>query len=320
MAPETVPATSRPSGDRPATSAELVETAIPRQLQVSPGSPSGAPPELRRPDKRYDVYLFDLDGTVYLGEEALPGAVETIRALRDTGAVVRYVSNNPTRTPEAYAAKLTRLGLPTRPEEVVTTIATTVWWLRTHHPGATLFPIAEAPLCEALAAAGFALSDDPAAIDVVIASYDRTFTYAKLQTAFDALWFHRRAILIQTNCDPFCPFPGGRGEPDAAAITAAIEACTGVTCQASMGKPEPWLLHAALAGLDVPLDRCLMTGDRLATDIGMAVRAGMDAAVVFTGETQPDDLTDAHAGVYRLAGLGDLLPDDGNPSLHQDRL
>ncbi|MCL2317294.1 MAG: HAD-IIA family hydrolase [Actinomycetia bacterium] len=260
-----------------------------------------------RTPKRYDVYLFDLDGTVYLGEEALPGAIEAIRALRDAGATVRFVSNNPTRTPEAYAAKLTRLGLPTRPDEIVTTIGTTVWWLRTYHPGATLFPIAEAPLCEALAAAGFVLSDDPAAIDVVIASYDRTFTYAKLQTAFDALWFHKRAILIQTNPDRYCPFPGGRGEPDAAAITAAIEACTGVTCQASMGKPAPWLLRAALAGLDVPPERCLMTGDRLATDIRMALDARIDAAVVFTGETRPEDVTDAYAGIYQLDGLGDLL-------------
>jgi len=308
MTPEEAPATSRPSGGRPTTSVELIETAVPPHPQVSTGSPNGSRPELHPPDKRYDVYLFDLDGTVYLGEEALPGAVETISALRSGGAIVRYVSNNPTRTPEAYATKLTRLGLPTRPEDVVTTIATTVWWLTTYHPGATLFPIAEAPLCEALVAAGFTLSDDPAAIDVVIASYDRTFTYAKLQTAFDALWFHKRAILIQTNCDPFCPFPGGRGEPDAAAITAAIEACAGVTCQASMGKPEPWLLRAALAGLDAPLDRCLMTGDRLATDIGMALRAGMDAAVVFTGETRPEDITDAHAGVYGLSGLRDLLP------------
>jgi len=261
-----------------------------------------------RPQQLYDVYFFDLDGTVYLGDGALPGAVDTLQALKDAGKAVRFLSNNPTRTPAEYAAKLTRLGIPTSPSEVITTIQTTIWWLKTNHPDAVVFPVAERPLCDALQAAGFTLSDDPSRIDVVIASYDRTFEYAKLQTAFDALWFHKRAILIQTNCDPFCPFPGGRGEPDAAAVTAAIEACTGVKCLATMGKPSPLLLRAGLAGLDVPLSRCLMTGDRLATDIRMALDAGMPAAVVFTGETQPEDVTDEYEGVFRLDGISELIP------------
>ncbi|MCL2736574.1 MAG: HAD-IIA family hydrolase [Propionibacteriaceae bacterium] len=264
---------------------------------------------MSRPEKWYEAYLFDLDGTVYLGDHPLPGAARTIRAVRDAGKVVRFVSNNPTRTPEQYADKLTRMGIPVDEGEIATTIATTVWWLKTHHPDAVVYPIAEAPLCDALVRAGFTLSDDPSRIDVVIASYDRGFTYAKLQIAFDALWFHKRAILIQTNPDPYCPFPGGRGEPDAAAITAAIEACAHVTCAASMGKPSPWILQAALAGLDVAPGSCLMTGDRLGTDIQMALDAGMDAAVVFTGETRVSDLTDAHSGVYRLEHLDDVLPD-----------
>jgi HAD superfamily hydrolase (TIGR01450 family) len=255
----------------------------------------------------YDVYIFDLDGTLYLGDELLPGAASTIAGLRQRGKVVRFLSNNPTKTPEQYADKLTRLGIPVAPDEVTNTITTTLWWLRQNHPQAALFPIAEKPLCDALLTAGFVLTDDPAAIDIVIASYDRNFVYRDLQIAFDALWYHHRAILIQTNPDRYCPFPGGRGEPDAAAITAAIEACTQVKCSASMGKPSPLILHAALAGLDVPLDRCLMTGDRLGTDIQMALDTGMAAAVVFTGETRPGDLTEAHSGVHRLGSLEQLL-------------
>ena len=257
----------------------------------------------------YDAYLFDLDGTLYLGDELLPGAERTVRALRERGKVIRFLSNNPTKSPEQYADKLTRMGIPAKVEEITTSIVTTLWWLRAHHPDAVLFPIGEEPLCEALSGAGFALSDDPEEIDIVIASYDRGFTYSKLQIAFDALWFHKRAILIQTNPDRYCPFPGGRGEPDAAAITAAIEACAQVRCQASMGKPSPLMLEAALAGLDIPLQRCLMTGDRLGTDIRMALDAGMDAALVFTGETKREDLAGQcaeYAGVYRLDSIADL--------------
>jgi len=253
----------------------------------------------------FDAYFFDLDGTVYLGDEPLPGAVETLRALRDAGKPVRFLSNNPTKSPGEYADKLTRMGIPTPPDDVITTLQTTVWWLRTNHPGATVFPIGEAPLCRALEDAGFRLSDDPAEIDVVIASYDRTFTYAKLQIAFDALWRYGRAILIQTNPDRYCPFPGGRGEPDAGAITAAIEACAQVKCCANMGKPSPYLLQAGLNGASP--SNCLMVGDRLATDIRMALDAGMKAAVVFTGEAKPEDMTDEYAGVWPLDSLSQLL-------------
>ena len=81
------------------------------------------------------------------------------------------------------------------------------------------------------------MSEDPSEIDIVVASYDRTFTYAKLQIAFDALWFHKRARLVATNPDRFCPLPGGRGEPDCAAIVAAIEACTGVSARPTPASP-----------------------------------------------------------------------------------
>ena len=255
----------------------------------------------------YDAYLFDLDGTIYLGDDVLPGAARTVRTLRERGKVVRFLSNNPTRSPSYYANKLTRMGIEATAEEVTTTIVTTLWWLRTHHPDAVLYPIAEEPLCEALLEAGFELSDDPERIDIVIASYDRTFTYSKLQIAFDALWFYKRAILIQTNPDRFCPFPGGHGQPDAAAITAAIEACTQVRCQASMGKPSSLMVDAVLAGLDIPPSRCLMTGDRLATDIRMALDAGLGAALVFTGETKPEDVTDEYKDVRLLDSIENLL-------------
>jgi 4-nitrophenyl phosphatase len=134
------------------------------------------------------------------------------------------------------------------------------------------------------------LSEDPAEVDVVVASYDRTFTYQKLQVAFDAIWYHRRARLVATNPDRFCPMPGGRGEPDCAAIVAAIEACTGARCEANTGKPNPAMLTAALAGLEVAPADCVMVGDRLSTDIRMALDSGVAAALVLTGETTAEDL------------------------------
>jgi 4-nitrophenyl phosphatase len=239
------------------------------------------------PDRLFAGYVFDLDGTVWLGPSLLPGAARVIAALRTLGRRVIFLSNNPTRTPEQYAAKLTALGVPTDAADVVNTVVTMVRWLVRFHPAATVFPIAEEPLKRALTEAGIRISDDPAAIDFVIASYDRTFDYRKLQIAFDAIWYHRRARLIATNPDRYCPFPGGRGEPDAGAIIAAIEGCTGVRCEVNAGKPDAVMLETARELLGLPAAECVMVGDRIATDIRMALAAGMPAALVLSGETTP---------------------------------
>ncbi|MCI1747493.1 MAG: HAD-IIA family hydrolase [Acidipropionibacterium sp.] len=257
------------------------------------------------------AYVFDMDGTIYLGDHLLPGAKRMIEELRRRGIPVRFLSNNPTKDPQQYVEKLERLGLPTDISDISNTVVTTTNWLKANHPDAKVFAIAEEPLKRSLREAGIELSEDPEQIDIVIASYDRGFDYRKLQIAFDAIWFHKRAILVQTNPDRFCPFPGGRGEPDCAAITAAIEACTGTTCQVNFGKPSPVMLTAALEGLDVAVEHCVMVGDRLQTDIQMALDTGMGSACVLTGEATADDiraLDDDHRPSWVLDRIDKLIP------------
>ncbi len=258
------------------------------------------------PDRFYDAYVFDMDGTIYLGDELLPGAARMIEELRRRKIPVRFLSNNPTKDPRQYAEKLERLGLPTPIADIANTVVTTTRWLVENRPGAVVFPIAEEPLVRAFAEAGIPMSEDPAQIDVVVASYDRSFDYRKLQIAFDAIWYHKRAILIQTNPDRYCPFPGGRGEPDCAAITAAIEAATNTTCEVSLGKPSPIMLTEAMRGLDASVPNSVMVGDRLGTDIQMALDTGMLSALVLTGEATVDD----------VAGLADTA----RPSFVLDRI
>ena len=263
------------------------------------------------PQDVYDAYVFDMDGTVYLGDHLLPGAARMINELRRRGIGVRFLSNNPTKDPEQYSTKLGKLGLPTDVSDIANTVVTTAGWLKDNHPNAVLFPIAEEPLCNYLRKEGFTLSDDPEKIDIVIASYDRTFDYRKLQIAFDALWFHKRAILVQTNPDKYCPFPGGRGEPDCASIVAAIEASTGVKCQANFGKPDPIMLTEALRGFGVTPDRAVMVGDRLGTDIKMAVDGGMTSALVLTGDSKLEEalsLPEHEKPTYIIDRIDQLFP------------
>ena len=253
-----------------------------------------------------------MDGTIYLGDDLLPGAKRLVEGLRSLGRPVRFLSNNPTKDPQLYVEKLEKLGIPTPIEEIANTVVTTVRWLKANHPDAVVFPISEQPLKKALAEAGIAMSEDPERIDIVIASYDRTFEYRKLQIAFDAIWFHKRAFLITTNPDRYCPFPGGRGEPDAASIVAAIEACTGATCQANMGKPEATMLSAAIDGLDVDPADCMMVGDRLMTDIGMAIKTGMASCLLLTGDStleEAEALARAEQPTYVLDRIDHLIPE-----------
>jgi HAD superfamily hydrolase (TIGR01450 family) len=263
------------------------------------------------PDRFFDAYLFDLDGTIYLGKELLPGAKHLIETLRAQGAKTVFLSNNPTRDPDMYVAKLTALGIPVTRGEIINTVVTTVLWIQQNHPDAVVFPIAEEPLTRALLEAGIRISDNPEEIDIVIASYDRGFTYRKLQIAFDALWQIGRAQLITTNPDRYCPFPGGKGEPDAAAIVAAIEASTGVKCVANMGKPDRTMIDTVLAELGTDVANTIMVGDRLETDVRMAVNAGMASALVLTGDSQlsdVDDTRDEHRPTFILETIDSLIP------------
>lgn len=265
------------------------------------------------PTQLHEAYVFDLDGTIYLGEELLPGAARMIHELRRRQIPLRFLSNNPTKDPHQYQEKLERLGLPTDLADISNTVVTTTRWLEHNHPDAVLFVVGEEPLMKALRTAGFRLSEDPSEIDIVVASYDRGFNYRKLQIAFDAIWFHNRAFLIQTNPDRFCPFPGGRGEPDCAAMTAAIEAATGTTCQVSLGKPSSVMLTEAMRGLDVALENAVMVGDRLQTDISMAINTGMASALVLTGEATADDvvsLSEDQRPSYVLDRVDRLIPAD----------
>ena len=270
-----------------------------------------APAGLGVVTRLYDGYLFDLDGTVYLGDTLLPGAYRLITTLRQLGRQTLFLSNNPTKDPEMYAEKLTRLGLPTDPGHVVNPLVTLAAWLRREAPGSRVFVIGSEPLGRAVVGAGCTLCEDPELIDVVVGSYDTSFDYRKLQIAFDTLWLHRRARLVTTNPDAYCPMPGGRGEPDAAAVVAAIEACTGVRCEVNLGKPDPVMLRTALAVLGLEPQDCVMVGDRLYTDVAMAVDAGIDSALVLTGESTPGmvaGLDPARRPRYVLDRIDQLLP------------
>ncbi len=230
-------------------------------------------------------WLFDLDGTVYLGERLVAGADRVIATLRAAGRRVAFLSNKPLQTRAEYADKLTRLGIPTTAGDVVNSSLVLARHLASLDPGAPVFVIGEPPLCAELRAHGLDVRGDHRVRWVVIA-FDRTFDYAKLTTALQAV--RQGARLIATNPDRTCPTEDGE-IPDCAGMIAAVEAVTGHTVEAIVGKPSRIILDVALATLGVSAAAAVIVGDRLETDIVMGKQLGLATVLVLSGVTRADD-------------------------------
>jgi len=253
---------------------------------------------------RYDGYILDLDGTIYLSERLIPGADAAVARLRAAGRPVVFLSNKPLEPRASYAARLTRLGIATPAEDVINSTQALMHYLRTHHPDAGLWVIGEPALLDELRAEGSRLVDRLEAIEVVVAAFDRTLDYAKLNMAHQALM--RGARFLATNPDRTCPVDGGE-LPDCAGVIAFLEATTGRRVEAVVGKPSRHILDAAVARLGVPMARCLMVGDRLATDVTMGQRAGIDTGLVLTGVTTRAMLTESDIQpTYVLESVADI--------------
>lgn len=253
---------------------------------------------------RPESVIFDLDGTLYLGDRAIPGAADTVQTLRVRGIRTCFLTNKPLTSGAEYAAKLSSLGIPAGPEDVITSVRLTRAYLLEHHPGARLFQIGEEYLARQLADAGFADADRPEETDVVVVSLDRRLDYGKLHFAYRAGLAGAR--LVATNPDLICPVEDGE-IIDAGAAIAALEALLGRPIDVVVGKPSQKCLQTAIDVLGTTGDRVLVVGDRMETDIRMASEGGVRSALVLSGVTARCDLGRfSHSPEFVLDSVADL--------------
>ena len=235
----------------------------------------------------FSGFIFDLDGTVYLSDRLIPGADRVIRLIREKGRKVVFLSNKPIQAREDYAAKLTRLGIPTQPDEVINSTLVMTNYLKKNAADARLFVVGETPFIEELKRAGFMITEEPGEIDYVVVAFDRTFDYRKLNIAYQAIKLG--AHFVATNPDRTCPVEGGE-IPDCAAMIAAIEAVTQKKVEVIVGKPSPIMIQAALDAMGLRPEECILIGDRLETDIKMGKESGIATGIVLTGVTDEETL------------------------------
>lgn len=259
-----------------------------------------------RPLQSYSGYIFDLDGTIYLGPNLIEGAGVMLDRLRKAGKAIRFLSNKPLQNRSDYARKLRGLGVEALDEEVINSSLVAARYLAEHHPGARVYVVGEAPLILELVEAGIEVVDNGLTCDLVLLSFDRDFHYIKLHQSMLAA--HRGVPLYATNPDVTCPVENGV-VPDCGAVIAALEACSGRKIDLVLGKPSHIMLEVILNDLGLPPDQVLLVGDRLETDMEMGRRAGMATALVLTGVTQPHQAEAwPHPPTYILSAAAEITP------------
>jgi HAD superfamily hydrolase (TIGR01457 family) len=233
-------------------------------------------------------FLLDMDGTFYLGDRLLEGALRFIDLLRDQKKEFLFLTNNSSKHRSEYAEKISHLGLPISEEAVLTSGEATALYLQGLHPGANLFLVGTPSLEEEFRQYGFHLvQKEP---QYLVLGFDTTLTYQKLWALCD---FVRAGVpYIATHPDFNCPTEKGY-MPDVGAMIAFVDAATSRLPDLVVGKPNRLIVDAAAVKMNLPIDQLAMIGDRLYTDIALGQTSGITTVLVLSGETRLEDLKDS---------------------------
>ena len=236
---------------------------------------------------RKQLYIFDMDGTIYLGNQVFPFAIRFIQHLRSSGKRVLFFTNNASHSPAFYLQKLTRLGFEPTADEIMTSGDVTIEFLKRHRPGKSVYLVGTEDLTDSFRENGIPLltGEEPSA-DIVITSFDTSLTYKKLENACRLI--RGGAEYLSTHPDFNCPTETGF-IPDSGAIAAFVTASTGKT-PTYFGKPYRETLDMICEATGIERDRMCIFGDRLYTDIAIGKRHGVTAVLVLSGETTPADV------------------------------
>jgi HAD superfamily hydrolase (TIGR01450 family) len=238
---------------------------------------------LRPAISAYDHVLLDLDGCLWIGDEALDGAVDSLAALREAAKGIAFVTNDVRHAPDHFVRKLWRLGFQASVDEVITCGAALQFVLADRRDGGAAFVIGSQALVDHVADAGLRVVNNTefaTRADVVVVGGHEGFDFRELRIATQAVL--RGAELIGATRDRTFPMPDGPW-PGSGAVLAAVEAATGRQADQTVGKPEPHMYETARDRLGD--GRYLAIGDRLDIDVAGARRAGIDSALVLTGVT-----------------------------------
>ena len=234
-----------------------------------------------------ELYIFDMDGTIYLGYNVFPFAIRFINNLRAAGKRVLFFTNNASQTSDFYVQKLSKLGFSPTRDEIMTSGDVTIKFLRRHRDGKSVYLVGTDELVESFKDSGInMLTGDEEKADIVVTSFDTSMTYKKMDDACRLV--RGGAEYLSTHPDFNCPTETGF-IPDSGAIAAFVTASTGKT-PTYFGKPYKETVEMISEATGVSVDKMCIFGDRLYTDIALGKKHGVTAVLVYSGETTPEDV------------------------------
>jgi HAD superfamily hydrolase (TIGR01457 family) len=237
------------------------------------------------PLARVRCFLLDMDGTIYLGENLLDGALEFIDLLRHQGRDFLFLTNNSSKDSRQYAEKLARLGLPVSPDKIMTSGEATALHVQRQKPGARVYVVGTGALENEFRTRGLVLTEEMP--EFAVLGFDTTLTYDKMWKLCDLV---RAGVpYIATHPDFNCPTETGF-MPDIGAMIAFVKASTDREPDLIVGKPNSLFVEHAVERTGIPVLAMCMIGDRLYTDIALGAAAGIPTILVLSGETKAHEI------------------------------
>ena len=232
--------------------------------------------------KKMKLYLFDMDGTLYLGNRLYSFTPALLEKIRETGGTYLFMTNNSSKSVADYVKKLERFGIAATRDDFITSSQATAYYLHKHHAGQILYVCGTESLKEELRSEGFCVTEDAEQAQCIVMGFDTELTFKKLEDV-SRLLLTREIPYIATNPDLVCPTEYG-SVPDCGSVCQMIFNATGKR-PVVIGKPTPLMPQLAMERLGFSKEETCVIGDRIYTDIKSALNAGVTGILVLSGET-----------------------------------
>ncbi len=234
------------------------------------------------------LYLFDMDGTLYLGNRLYDFTAELLQEIRRTGGKYLFITNNSSKNVEDYVNKLAAFGIPSTREDFMTSSQATAYYLKQNHPGKTLYVCGTRSLIRELESEGFSVTTDLDKVECIVMGFDTELTFQKLHDVSYLLLTQPGIPYIATNPDLVCPTEFG-AVPDCGSVCIGIKNATGRE-PVVIGKPSPLMPELAMAKYGCKKEETAVIGDRIYTDVKSGLNAGALGILVLSGESTLETL------------------------------
>ena len=234
------------------------------------------------------LYLFDMDGTLYLGDQLFPFTKDLLAAISATGGRYLFMTNNSSKSVADYIKKLDKLGISSCRDDFITSSQATAYYLKKYHAGQILYVCGTESFKQELMLEGFTVSEDITQTQCIVMGFDTELTFRKLHDVSYLLLTQPDLPYIATNPDLVCPTEFG-SVPDCGSVCEMIYNATQKR-PIVIGKPSPLMPELAMERWNVAKEHTCVIGDRIYTDIQCGLNAGITGILVMSGETTQEIL------------------------------